>query len=235
MDARESFVRGEASLEEFVAAFVLDVSPFLALLRRHRAVATGVDFVSFVTGRWKAERKSSPRGSVLDILFCGQREVAGLRRFLEASGYRVARGACSHHMGEWRAVPGQKRICMVRGRLGQRAIHLVELPRSPVQTLVSRTYGSMAGTYLTGGGRVVSLFPHLTLVQRRCWVPVWMSSRTASLLEAKYPGWKTVRSGQYAIPEVDASSRSVGDDMVFHLDFSLQGQLLPLSRRAHGW
>lgn len=47
---------------------------------------------------------------------------------------------------------------MVQGNLSERAVHIVELCRSPVETVLSRSYGSMPGSYITGGARAVSLF-----------------------------------------------------------------------------
>lgn len=230
MDLYTVFARGGADLLEFVSLFAVDLGSFLALLRKQRAIATGVDIVAFVAGAWRKRRELRPGGVEMDVLCCGSSEAGAIRRFLEAAGYREERRMCRHHLGEWAGLPPSKVACMVRGKLGQRVMHVIELPRSPVQTVLSRSYGSMVGTYLTGGGSAVCLFPALTLVQGCCWVPERMSRSVEGRLMAKYPGWRVVRSGQEYLREVDSLTRTLDDRMVFRLEFDEMGALRPRSR-----
>lgn len=230
MDLRTVFARGGADLGDFLGVFALDVESFLAVLRKQKAIATGVDVVAFVAGIWKRRREQRPGAVVIDILCYGGRQARAVRRYLETAGYRGDKLTCRHHLGEWNGFPSSKLTCMVRGQLGQRVVHVVELPASPVQTVLSRTYGSMVGTYLTGGGRAVCLFPALTLVQFCCWIPERMARGVEGRLSVKYSGWRVVRSGQEHLREVDASMRTLDDSMVFYLEFDARGGLLPRSR-----
>ncbi|RMJ15084.1 hypothetical protein CDV36_005215 [Fusarium kuroshium] len=93
---------------------------------------------------------------------------------------------------------------MTRGQFKQRALHLVQLPRGPVETALSRAYGSAIGTYLTGGGRLVSLFPSLTLVYRQCWLPLRFISRARAFVAFKYIPWELIEWNENVEVEIAA-------------------------------
>jgi|AZIC01.1.fsa_nt_gi hypothetical protein len=181
-------------------------------LRRARAIVTGAPVALFMAGLWRRDGRSQPGAMVLDVLCHTFEAREVLRRMLEQSGYRVSKAMCRHNLGEWRATPQPKRVCLVRGSMMQRVVHLIELPRPVVETVVSRAYGSMAGVYLTGGGKAVSLFPHISLVERRLWLPKTYTKRERAQVAAKYPGWN-LTSEEDGVPlgDVKARKRSPGD------------------------
>lgn len=233
MSLRDSFVSGGASLADFFRAFHLDVGPSLRLLRKTHAVATGVQVALFMSGRWKQEQERNPKAFILDVLCYTPKARGDLQRLLARAGYSVCETACCHNLGEWKHIPSSKRTCMVQGPFMQRVVHLIELPRPVVQTALSRVYGSMAGTYLTGGGRAVSLFPQITFVERRVWVPERYSEKARSAVEGKYTGWKAIRAGRDAGEEISSSARTVSDDFVWSMAFHPDTGAL-LSERSSG-
>ncbi|KJZ68778.1 hypothetical protein HIM_11835 [Hirsutella minnesotensis 3608] len=233
MQLRQSFVSGGADLGDFFDAFRLDLRSFLSTLRKTRAIATGVQIVIFMTGRWREERERQSRTLVLDVLCHTPEARTTLQRALQRAGYAVCETACRHNLGEWASIPREKRTCLVQGSFKQRTVHLIELPRPVVQTALSRVYGSMAGTYLTGAGKMVSLFPHLTLVERRSWVPKQFSERTRSLVEDKYRGWRAVCEDDEVGEEIAGGGRSVDDSLCWSLLFDPSGgRLLPEKKRG---
>lgn len=238
MSLRDSFVAGEADLADFVRAFKLDLGSFFRVLRETRSIATGVQVILFMSGRWRREQREKPKALVLDVLCHTSRSRAVLQRFLERAGYAVCETSCCHNLGEWRGIPSDKRTCMVQGSFMRRVVHLIELARPVVQTVLSRVYGSMAGTYITGGGRAVSLFPHLTFVEQRCWVPARYDERTRSMVAAKYSGWRgPARSGDDPPEEVSALGRTVTDATCWSLSFdTARGHLIrdPQQGRSTG-
>lgn len=219
MDLRQSFVSGGADLTEFFQAFGLSLGPFLRVVRRARAIVTGVQVVLFLSGHWQLERERNPRALVMEVLCHTPGAAKALRAMLEQSRYSEY-SDCRHNLGEWKRIAVEKRTCMVQGKLVQRVVHVIELPRSPVQTVLSRTYGSMAGTYITGGAKAASLFPHLTFVKRRCWLPHEVySDKDRACVEDKYRGWKPLPPGLDVPEEISRPGRSIDDCLSWTLSF----------------
>jgi len=234
MDLVKSFVPGRLDLSDLLKAFFLDLGPFLRALRRAKAIATGVQVALFMARALKRSVREHPRALVLDVLCHTTRARDILVGMLEAAGYS-SRGSslCCHDLGEWAQIPREKRVCMVQGNLSERAVHIVELCRSPVETVLSRSYGSMPGSYITGGARAVSLFPQLTFVDRRCWVPGSFSQQARGLVQRKYREWAIVPPGVNAGLEVDGAVRSVSDSLSWTMEFCPEtGEQLPSSSDA---
>ncbi|KJZ70039.1 hypothetical protein HIM_10567 [Hirsutella minnesotensis 3608] len=169
--------------------------------------------------------------SFLGTLRKAKAVVTGVQVILFMAGrWRRERELNASPLGEWKGIPRQKQTCMVKGRFMQRAVHLIELPRPAVQTALSRVYGSMAGTYITGAGKAVSLFPQLTFAERRCWVPKRYSDKARSSVAAKYRGWNLLQPGERAGKETSECPRKVADSLCWILSFDTdRGILLPES------
>lgn len=225
---RDAFVLGGASLDDFIKEFRQDVDSFLASLRSAQAVTTGKPVLLFAAGLWNRRYQVSPGALVLDILYTKTESREGLQHFWERAGYKRWRTATCHHpMGEWKGFPRDRVICMSRGHFVQRAVHLVQVPRGAVETVLSRVFGSASGTYLTGGGRLVCLFPLSVLEQRRCWVPARFTHEARAQVTFKYRPWRVVE-GSEATLDVTAVGRTVSDSITWSVHFDAHdGSLLP--------
>lgn len=233
MDVGTSSASGQLNLSAFLKTFRLDLGQFLRALRRAKAIATGVQVALFMAGAFEQSGREHPRALVLDVLCHTARSREILVEMLEAAGYR-SRGesSCCHDLGEWAQIPRAKRVCMAQGSLSQWAVHVIELCRSPVETVLSRSYGSMPGSYITGGAQAVSLFPQLTLVDRRCWVPGSFSQQSRDLVKRKYREWAIVPPGVHAGREVGVFARSVSDSLTWNAHFCPETGGLVSSSRA---
>lgn len=208
----------ENDLASFYRTYGLEFGPWLRVLRETSSLATGVAVVRFMSGEWSPVWQAGDGERMLEVLCHGRQAVQALCAFLELAGYCL-KDRCRHNVGEWQCVPRDKRCCLVRGRWGACVVHLVELPRSSVETVVSRAYGSMVGTYTTGGGVVVSLFPHLTLTERKVWVPALLHGRVmAPVLRQRYRSWTLLEPGEDGGPTV-GSDRTVMDPFSRRLCF----------------
>lgn len=216
-------------LDFFMGKFCLDRRTFLAEIKKQEAIITGVDLVLFLSGEWKSIYEAGPRALECVVLCCGAGARRGLRKALvREQPYRRVESGCRHELGEWSVVPGDKVDCYVCGRLGERKIHVVELPCAPEQAVLSRSYGSMAGTYLKGSGEMVCLFPRLTFEQRCCWFPWWPSGRRVRLVERLYRGWSCETTGTGVAveeEEVGASFRDVRDGLCWKIRFGDGGRV----------
>ncbi|KAL6689748.1 hypothetical protein J3F84DRAFT_391351 [Trichoderma pleuroticola] len=231
MDLRKQFLQDGSNLSTLLDTFHLDVGIFLTLLRKLRAVASGMPLVFFMGGLWKKQSKESCSRLVLDILCCessNSTALADVRAMLVDEFYYSGHaGACTHHWGEWNLVPPSKRLCFIRETDKLRVIHVVLLPRSPVETIVSRSYGHV-GVYLTGGGQLVSLFPRLTFLEKKYWLPSQYTGKLRALVASKYYGLKMIRNGESSGEEVGATNRTVLDSLCWRLLFNREtGVLLP--------
>lgn len=210
----------------FLGKFGLGEQSFLKTLQTFKAVATGVDLILMLTGRWGTLYGENPRSLHLVVLCSGAMAREGLReRFVKQERYRRSVSACRHELMEWAAVPKDKVDCFVQGELSQRVIHVVELPRSPIEVVLSRTYGSMAGTYLKGNGVIVSLFPRSTFEQRVCWFPSVQSVARKQKVQRLYPGWHCDAGSDSSVikQEVGASFRNAGDPYCWVIEFAADG------------
>lgn len=217
----------KANLVSFFASFRLELAGLLTALKTAGAVATGGDLILFLAGAWEQSLLERPRALVVDLLYAAEqgKGKAVLVKYLARQGYRCnGRARCSHFLGEWRSLPPERVQCLVTGELDHRVVHLVELPRPPVEVVLSRVYGSMVGTYLTGSGRAVSLFPYLTFYRHRCWFPHGVASKRTAELEWKYHGWtKGQVTEKDIVDEVGASFRTADDEYCWIVQFSAEG------------
>lgn len=216
-----AFFQDGSDLDKFLKEFQLDVAVFLSTLRTAKAIASGVPLVHFMAGGWKQHLSSDTRKAlVLDILCEGPKSAAAIRAFLEGASYeRDDKGSCCHHWGEWHSCPWDKRFCMSKGAFKQLAVHIIVLRQSPILTVVSRVYGSMVGVYLNGRGSVVSLFPSLTFLERKCWIPRWYEGKNRSLVATKYYGWKMMKDADSTGKEIAGLNRRVNDTLCWKLSF----------------
>jgi hypothetical protein len=220
MDLQSAFLAGEVDLAHFLAEFELDCPSLLEALKRWKAVVTGGDFLMFMAGEWKRRREEKRGALMLDVVCHGLKERAALREFLVRAGYRENPYNRCHNVLEWNVLPKERVTCMVRGDLHQRVVHIFEVPREPAEVALSRAYGTAVGTYLTGTGRVVSLFPHLTFVKRRCWMPLHSPAGFAVALGRKYVNWTQGGPDEGDVDEVGAVYRKVGDEYCWLVRFS---------------
>lgn len=176
----------EWNFEGFFDLLGIKRDRFFAALRSTHSIALGPSLVDFMKAPEEFVEAKQPLR--MDILCTNRRSAGVLRKMLIDSGYTENLSMCRHPLGEWAAVPRGKVTCMVRGALHGRTVHLVEVPTTPVQVVLSRVYGSQCGTYLDEKERVVSLFPHLTFLQTRIWLPVYASEEGAKLVAMKYSG-----------------------------------------------
>lgn len=234
MQEAEGLVLGKLDLREFFWLFRLDLGPFLSVLRRTRSIVTGVLVVLFMDAQWSGDPAGHAGCRVLEVLCRGSEARMAVQAMLEGAGYYAYSGSCRHNMGEWTRVPRDKRTCMVMGRFMQRVVHVVELPRSPVETVLGRTYGSMAGTYITGGAKAVSLFPSLTFAERKAWLPARCSGKLCKLVQARYPGWNVTQEGEPG-EEVASMHRSVLDSLTRVVQYDPEtGELLRVGAARQG-
>lgn len=202
----EVFRASGTTLVDFFNLFALESCEVLAALSQVDGVVTGPELLFFMTGMWKERERCLNRGAVtLDVLCVGHKSRIILKKMLEDSAYRESGNGCRHILGEWSIVPKDKVTCMVRGQLHGRVVHLIELPRPVVEVALSRVYGSGCGTYLTGSGKVISLFPNMTFETHRVWMPGRLSGKDRALLESKYKGWTAMES-----PDPDGGDAEVG-------------------------
>lgn len=218
------FLSSGLGLADFFNRFVLDVGSFLPAVRKANGVVSGPEVVAFMAGGWNKSLRENPRALVLDVLCYGPQARSVLERVLARSGYHVSR-RCRHHLGEWTRLSADRVTCLVRGTLCTRVVHLVELCRPVVETLLSRVYGTMAGNYITGSGRMVSLFPHLTFHERRFWSSPSCTRREGVSVARKYPAWRRF-SGSDEPPEVGAAYRSTTDRFCWGVQFGPGGALV---------
>lgn len=218
-------------IQGFFTTFGLKFQSVVRTLEQAKAIVTGSDFLTCMAGRWEESIRVRPRAIILDVLYYDSSAEAILRRMLSQAGYRVSSSACRHNLGEWSSVPSSKVTCMVRGSLSQRVVHLIRLPRPAVEVVLSRVYGTMPGTYLDGSGTVVSLFPHITFVERRCWVPKIKCLDTRVKLARKYVGWLCGTSdvGDGEVDEVGVGYRSVRDRYTWRVGFGQDGKVRGVS------
>lgn len=216
-----AFFRDGSNLNDFLKSFHLEVALFLSALRASKAIATGVSLVYFMAGCWKQLTSGdAQKALVMDILCSDLKSAGALQLFLQdASFIRDDNSRCCHHWGEWHSLPMTKRFCMSKGSFRQRAVHIIVLRRSPIQTILSRVYGSMPGVYLNGGGHLVSLFPYLTFVEKKCWLPCRYVGKDRSLVATKYHGWKMVRGAEGTGKEIGGLIRRVNDNLCWKLIF----------------
>ncbi|KAK4117958.1 hypothetical protein N657DRAFT_490264 [Parathielavia appendiculata] len=215
-------------VRRFIESFGLDYRRLLAALAGSRALVTGREFLLLMAGLRDPRLPLRPGAIILDVLCYSRAARSTLELFFRQAGYAVSRYRCRHNLGEWSSLPAGKVVCLVRGQLSQRVVHLLELKRPPTEVVLSRTYGSMAGTYLTGTGSVVSLFPHLTFVQRRCWIPHHMSRSVRAKIRDKYQEWSfgERRSGiDSRLDEVGAEFRSPTDSTSWTISFTQDGAI----------
>ncbi|KAI3317104.1 hypothetical protein HD806DRAFT_516041 [Xylariaceae sp. AK1471] len=213
-------------LRGFLDAFSLDVNHFLAALKREKAIATGVEFVLLMAGEWRESLVRQPRALVLDVLHRDVEARSRLRAFFLSLGYRENPYTCAHALGEWHGISKSRRVCLVRGSLSQRVVHLVEFCNPVEEVVLSRVYGTMVGTYLTGAGRLVSLFPRMTFRERVCWCPRGVRRLSLPQLRRKYPDWScSVGSAKEAGFEVTDVFRTTLDDCTWVLRYTGDGVL----------
>ncbi|CAJ2512973.1 Uu.00g010920.m01.CDS01 [Anthostomella pinea] len=234
MAAAHAMFTGEGlDLAAFVQTFGLSLASFLHELKRAGAVVTGADVVSFMAGEWKESLRLRPRAVILDVLCHGYKARGALALFLTRSGYRLNPYACRHRIGEWASVRAERRVCLVKGDLSQRVIHLVELQRPVEEVLLSRIYGTLVGNYITGVGRIVSLFPRMSFVERRGWFPSGVTAVDVAGLTAKYVGWRClVGDGDEAGDEVTYWFRKTLDRYCWVLRCDLHGHVQDSQRPA---
>lgn len=234
MALRDAFTVGGANLHDFLTEFRMDVGPFLAALREAGAIVTGLPVIVFAAGLWSRRYEVSPGAHVLDVLYTRSEARSYLLRVWEGAGYVRVPTRCCHLWGEWKGFPRDKIVCLSRGRWMQRAVHLIELPRGPVETVLSRVYGCMPGTYLTGGGRLVCLFPGLILEKKRCWVPAQFEYDARAHIQFKYRPWRILEDEELedSMTEVSAVGRTVSDAFTWSISFDINdGTLLPERER----
>lgn len=235
MALRDAFTLGGANLDDFVKEFRMEVGPFLAALREAGAIVTGRPVMVFAAGLWSRRYELSPGALILDVLYTRAEARTGLLRVCESAGYCPVSTRCCHLWGEWKGFPREKVLCLSRGRWMQRAVHLVELPRGPVETVLSRVYGCMSGTYLTGGGRLVCLFPGMILEKKRCWVPARLGNDARAHVKFKYRPWRLLEDEECeaSMTEVSAVGRTVSDVFTWSVYFRIHdGILLPEKERG---
>ena len=214
--------KGKTDLAGVLDRFHLNVGSFLRVLRSTRSIVTGVQVALLMASHLLGEQRGVPGALTLEVLCHGREARLALQAMLEMAGYRMTHQRCCHNVGEWLRVPEAKRDCMVQGELMQRAVHIIELPRPPLATVLGRTYGSMAGNYITGGGKAVSLFPHLTFVDREVWLPACESGKVRMLVQHRYPGWRLRRPGEPSVEEVASPRRVAPDSMTRSLMYDRQ-------------
>jgi len=229
MDIDVPFLTGGFDLARFLEFFHLDCSSFLLSLRHQKAVATGADLVLFMAGAFGESLTERPRALILDVLCYGTETKSALVHMLGQAAYRQSEFKCFHTLGEWSVLPADKVTCMVRGQLSQRVVHLLELPRPPEEVVLSRTYGSMAGNYVTGSGHMISLFPCLTFARHRCWLPSRVTKRFVALLERKYLGWSKGGPDEDDVDEISALVRKPGDPYCWTVAFKDNGEVIKSS------
>lgn len=213
MDARQAIISSGADLKVFLEAFHLDVKSFLLVLRKTRSIVTGRQVICFLSGLWHHHQEVLPGGIVLDILYSSSESKIVLECILGRAGYSVDHVACPHNLGEWKGLPSLKIIYLAKGQLMQQVVYLIELRRSVVETVLSRVYGSIAGTYITEGGRAVSLFPILTLADKKYWLPERYSKQLRNLVASKYISWILLAPVEGAGTEVSGRRRTLCDNI----------------------
>ncbi|KAI0151829.1 hypothetical protein GGR57DRAFT_470494 [Xylariaceae sp. FL1272] len=211
-------------LDRFISIFVssVDIS-FFALLETEKSVVTGADFIHLLCvgwQRWGTDRRGS---LVLDILCPSRKSQEVIFQAMRRMGYRSNTWRCSHALGEWAGLPTETVRCLLSGDCGEKVIHIISLERAVEEVLLSRVYGSMVGTYVTGQRRIVCLFPHLTFSRRFCWIPQRIPNTMVSQFIRKYVGWNVTR---YGGKEVEASFRSGRDRYCWMLLFSKEGRVV---------
>jgi hypothetical protein len=83
----------------------------------------------------------------------------------------------------------------------------------------------MVGTYITGGGRLVCLFPQLLFDRRGLWLPKRYSKESRKYVAAKYSCWKLLSVGDDPGLEVRSVRRSVTDKFAWSVVFdSVRGR-----------
>jgi hypothetical protein len=211
---------GNTPIEFFNSFRVREPNGLLDLLLRWKAVVTGADFVTFVSTSWKRSLEERPRCLVLDVLCPGAEAQAAFVRYLFRTGYRRNGYACRHSLGEWAHLPDGSVCCLTEGSLSQRVVHVVRLKAKPEAVILSRVYGSMIGTYLTGNRRVVSLFPYLTIQRRQRWLPEGASACLQQECARKYSTWPLASRDTW---ELDVPFRTAVDKHCWSLLFDTRG------------
>jgi hypothetical protein len=220
----------EWDFEEFFALLCIEREAFFGALRSTGSIALGRSLLNFVKA--PEEFLEAQKFLRMDILYTGQRPATVLKKMLEDSGYVETRTKCRHVLGEWGRLPRGKVTCMVRGDLHGRVIHLVEVPASPVQVVLSRAYGSQCGTYLDGKGSLVSLFPDTTFLETRVWLPAHVSADGRRAVLMKYG----IPEADEIPVEIDLSTRVPGDrfSLVVAIGTNGVGRVVQRPERAIG-
>lgn len=195
---------------------------FMDCVQQRAALVTGVELLTFVSTDWAQSLREFPRAVTLDVL-CRAEAAGALVERLEDEGYTRGGDPCGHVLGEWSTLPEGSVQCLTQGEMGQRVVHVVSLKVKAEQAVLSRVYGSMCGTYLTGAGRVVSLFPRLTFGSRRWWIPSDMPGRIRGEMSRKYAGWREAEAED--VWEVEAPFRTARDKFCWRMTFDRTGTI----------